>query len=149
MLHNFTDQQITEFKDAFSLFDQNGDGGISILELSTVMRSLGQNPTETELQDMINEIDTDENGIIDFTEFLGLMAKQMKGQDSKGELLEAFKIFDRDGNGLISASELRYAMTNLGEKLTDEEVNDLLKEADLDGDGQINFDEFVRMLTAN
>ena len=54
-----TEEQIAEFKEAFSLFDKDGDGTITTKELGTVMRSLGQNPTEAELQDMINEVDAD------------------------------------------------------------------------------------------
>ena len=68
--------------------------------------------------------------------------------DTEEELIEAFKVFDRDGNGLISAAELRHVMTNLGEKLTDEEVDEMIREADIDGDGHINYEEFVRMMMA-
>ena len=80
-----TEEQIAEFKEAFSLFDKDGDGTITTKELGTVMRSLGQNPTEAELQDMINEVDADGNGTIDFPEFLSLMARKMKG--TRGLLL--------------------------------------------------------------
>ena len=55
-------------------------------------------------------------------------------------------MFDKDGNGFISAAELRHVMTNLGEKLTDEEVDEMIREADIDGDGQINYEEFVKMM---
>ncbi|RXM94687.1 Calmodulin [Acipenser ruthenus] len=131
---------LSEFKEAFSLFDKDGDGTITTKELGTVMRSLGQNPTEAELQDMINEVDADGNGTIDFPEFLTMMARKMKDTDSEEEIREAFRVFDKDGNGYISAAELRHVMTNLGEKLTDEEVDEMIREADIDGDGQVNYE---------
>ena len=148
MADQLTEEQIAEFKEAFSLFDKDGDGTITTKELGTVMRSLGQNPTEAELQDMINEVDADGNGTIDFPEFLTMMARKMKDTDSEEEILEAFKVFDKDGNGFISAAELRHIMTNLGEKLTDEEVDEMIREADIDGDGQINYEEFVKVMMA-
>lgn len=123
------------------------------------MRSLGQNPSESELQDMINEVDADSNGTIDFPgkipsshvvlykekptlssrlEFLTMMARKMKDTDSEEEIREAFKVFDRDNNGFISAAELRHVMTSIGEKLTDDEVDEMIREADQDGDGRID-----------
>ncbi|XP_030855323.1 calmodulin-like [Strongylocentrotus purpuratus] len=148
MADQLTEEQIAEFKEAFSLFDKDGDGTITTKELGTVMRSLGQNPTEAELQDMINEVDADGNGTIDFPEFLTMMARKMKETDSEEEIREAFRVFDKDGNGYISAAELRHVMTNLGEKLTDEEVDEMIREADIDGDGQVNYEEFVTMMTS-
>ncbi|KAI6112261.1 hypothetical protein EDD16DRAFT_1835177 [Pisolithus croceorrhizus] len=94
---------------------------------------------------MINEVDADGNGTIDFPEFLTMMARKMRDTDSEEEIKEAFKVFDKDGNGYISAAELRHVMTNLGEKLTDSEVDEMIREADVDGDGQINYDEFVKV----
>ena len=82
------------------------------------MRSLGQNPTEAELREMIQEVDADGNGTIDFGEFLTMMARKMRDTDSEEEIKEAFKVFDKDGNGYISAAELRHVMTNLGLFLT-------------------------------
>jgi calmodulin len=108
------------------------------------MRSLGQNPTEAELQDVINEVDADGNGTIDFPEFLSLMLRKMKEQDYVEELIEAFKVFDRDGNGHISAGEMRHVMTT-SEKLTDE-VDEMITEAFFCGNGLINYEEFVRMM---
>lgn len=123
-------------------------GSITTKELGTVMRSLGQNPTEAELQEMINDVDVDGNGTIDFPEFLTLMARKVKNNESEDELKEAFRVFDKDQNGFISAEELRHVMTNLGEKLTDADVTEMIREADADGDGQINYDEFVKVMLA-
>ncbi|KAJ8549020.1 hypothetical protein K7X08_032727 [Anisodus acutangulus] len=142
------DQLVDEFKEAISLFGKGGDGCITIEELETVIRSLDQNPTEEELCHMISEVDADhDNGTMEFTEFLNLISKKMKETDSEEELKEAFKVFDKDQNGYISSNDLRHVMINLGEKLTDEEAEQMIKAADLDGDGQVNFDEFVKMMT--
>ncbi|KAG4071384.1 hypothetical protein HA402_004088 [Bradysia odoriphaga] len=147
MVDQLTDEQIADFQEAFSLFDKNRNGSISTKELGTVMRSLGQNPTDAELQDMINEVDADGNGTIEFPEFVTMMVHKMRDMDSEEEIREAFKVFDRDGKGFITAVELRHVMTSLGEKLTDEEVDEMIRSVDVDGDGQINYEEFVTMMT--
>ncbi|KAL4637507.1 hypothetical protein ACB092_03G081700 [Castanea dentata] len=143
-----TEEQIAEFQEVFCLFDKDGDGCITIEELAIAIRSLDQNPTEEELKSMINEVDVDGNGTIEFGEFLNLMARKMKENEAEEELKEAFKVFDKDQDGYISPNELRHVMMNLGERLTDEEVEQMIKEADLDGDGLVNYEEFVRMMLA-
>ncbi|XP_071722374.1 calmodulin-6-like [Rutidosis leptorrhynchoides] len=148
MADHFTDDQVYAFKEAFCLFDKDGDGSISTKELGTVMRALGQNPTEAEIQEMINEVDVDGSGAIDFPEFLNMMAKKMEDTNYEKELKEAFRVFDKDQNGFISATELNHVMMNLGQKLNKQEVDQMIQEADIDGDGQINFNEFVRLMMA-
>ena len=140
MNDHLTEEKIQEFKEAFEIFDKDKDGYITVKELGEIMKQLNQLPSELELQDMINEVDVDGNGNIDFKEFLGLMARKMRDTDTEEELIEAFKVFDRDGNGLISAGELKHVMISLGEKITDEEVEEMIKEADIDGDGFINYE---------
>jgi len=93
--------------------------------------------------------DYDGNGTIDFEEFIKMMpaaSRKEREENAEEEMREAFQIFDSDGNGTISANELRQIMMNLGEKLTQEEIDDMVKEADLDGDGEIDYNEFVRMM---
>eukprot|EP01083_Nonionella_stella_P263807 895707_1 len=134
--NQLTEAQIQEFHESFSLFDKDGDGTITVKELGTVVRSLGQNPTPAELRNLINQVDADGNGTIDFPEFAILMARTVRNNDLEQELKEAYQVFDKDGNGFISAYELRHVLTNLGEKLTDDEVYEMIREADFDGDGQ-------------
>uniref|UniRef100_A0A663EY28 EF-hand domain-containing protein n=1 Tax=Aquila chrysaetos chrysaetos TaxID=223781 RepID=A0A663EY28_AQUCH len=136
-----TEEQIAEFKEAVSLFDKDGGGTITTKELGTVMRSLGQNPTEAELQDMINEVDADGEP--------HLWVRDRDGDRGIGEAtVSPLCPQPQDRNGYISAAELWHVMTNLGEKLTDEEVDEMIREADIDGDGQVNYEEFVQMMTA-
>ena len=94
--------------------------------------------------DMIRNVDKNSNGAIDFNEFIEMMLRR----DSKIEedVLHAFRVFDRDGDGLISAEELKLTMNNLGEPLTDHEVKSMIEAADIDGDGRINFQEFSRLM---
>mmetsp|Transcript_14090 Transcript_14090/g.23307 ORF Transcript_14090/g.23307 Transcript_14090/m.23307 type:complete len:152 (-) Transcript_14090:485-940(-) len=142
----FTEEQIAEMKEAFSLFDRDGDGAITLKELGTVMRSLGQTPTERDLKEMCDELQADGHTVIDFAEFLTLMARKSKEAYTQDEILDAFRVFDKDGNGYITTVELRHIMTNLGEKLTDEEVDEMIREADVSGDGRVNYTEFVQLL---
>ncbi|CAL9732385.1 calmodulin [Monosporozyma unispora] len=146
MSSNLTEEQIAEFKEAFALFDKDNNGFISSSELATVMRSLGLSPSEAEVADLMNEIDVDGNHKIEFSEFLALMSRQLKSTDSEQELLEAFKVFDKNGDGLISAAELKHVLTSIGEKLTDGEVDDMLREVS-DGSGEIDIQQFAALLS--
>ncbi|KAK4273557.1 hypothetical protein QN277_021936 [Acacia crassicarpa] len=143
-----TQDQITEFLEAFRLLDKDGDGCIIIEELGTAIRSLGQNPTQEELRYMINQVDTDGNGTIDFGEFLNHMAGIMKEAEAEEEFQEAFKAFDKDQDGYISPSELRHVMITVGERVTEEELEQMMRVADLDGDGLLDYQEFVSMMLA-
>lgn len=144
-MNELSEREILEYKDAFKLFDKDGNGTISKEELGLVMRSIGRNPTGRELDDMIHEVDADGSGSIEFPEFLTMMTKRLY-IDPEDEMREAFNVFDRDGDGFISAAELMVVMKNLGEKLTEEEVQDMLKEADKNRDGKIDYNEFVSMM---
>lgn len=147
MSENLSQEQLEELKEAFSMYDLDGDGVITTRELGSVMRTVGLNPTEAEILNFIKEADTDNSGSINFEEFSVMMVDKMRNIDSEEDIIEAFKVFDMDNKGYITVHELRHIMTNLGEKLTDQEVTDMMREADGDGDGVINYEDFVKIMT--
>jgi Ca2+-binding EF-hand superfamily protein len=146
MSENLTDDKIKEFKEAFEMFDRDKDGLINQKELGNILRSLGHEPTDHDLNDMIAEVDSNDDKRIDLNEFMQIMHKRAKQSDIEEELTEAFKIFDKEGNGLIPSSEFRHIMITLGEKLTEDEVDEMIKEADYKGEGLIDYKEFVKVM---
>ncbi|KAJ8650441.1 hypothetical protein MRB53_003464 [Persea americana] len=144
-----TDEQIAEYKEAFDLFDKDGDGRITFQELAHVFNScLRQNRPPQELYTMITEVDADGNGTIEFDEFLHVMTRKVKESDAEEVLIEAFRGFDSDGDGYLSASELGQVMINLGAELDDGEVEQMILNADLDGDGRVSYAEFHTIMMA-
>ena len=111
-----SEEQISSIKESFSLFDKDGDGIIDINLLGVLVRSLNQYPTELEIEEMKREVDPESTSKIDFPEFLSLMARKIKDIDPEEELLEAFKVIDKNNNGYINSQELAYNLTNNGEK---------------------------------
>ncbi|XP_069699009.1 calmodulin-like isoform X2 [Periplaneta americana] len=143
--------QMKEFREAFRLFDKDGDGSITQEELGRVMRSLGQFAREEELQQMLHEVDIDGDGNVSFEEFVEIVSNMGAATDrtadqEEKELRDAFRVFDKHNRGYISASDLRAVLQCLGEDLSEEEIEDMIKEVDVDGDGRIDFYEFVHAL---
>eukprot|EP00241_Pyramimonas_parkeae_P007584 CAMPEP_0114249688 /NCGR_PEP_ID=MMETSP0058-20121206/14286_1 /TAXON_ID=36894 /ORGANISM="Pyramimonas parkeae, CCMP726" /LENGTH=164 /DNA_ID=CAMNT_0001363271 /DNA_START=365 /DNA_END=859 /DNA_ORIENTATION=+ len=141
-----TRAQVRDFKDAFSIFDNDKGGTITTKELFEVMKALDQNPTIAEVEAMVSGMDLDGNGVIDFPEFLLLILRSMAEGNSEQELKEMFQLFDNDKSGTLSADELRKAMRMIGEQLTDEEVEDAIKLADFSDDGNVDYDEFIQFV---
>eukprot|EP00092_Neocalanus_flemingeri_P068445 GFUD01083663.1.p1 GENE.GFUD01083663.1~~GFUD01083663.1.p1 ORF type:complete len:150 (-),score=49.87 GFUD01083663.1:52-501(-) len=140
-------EQIGTYQDAFNKYC-GPDGSCTSALVSSIMRSMGQNPSEAEIQDMVNQVDKDGTGMIDFPEFLMMMSLKADYEDAEDEIREAFQVFDGDGNGFINRNELACVMTNLGVALKAEEIQSMIDEADQDGDGQINYEEFYIMMQA-
>ncbi|KAJ3035301.1 hypothetical protein HDV00_004077 [Rhizophlyctis rosea] len=146
-MDQLTEDQIVEYKEAFSLFDEDNDGEITTKELGTVMRALGQNVTEAELKSYIAEIEKSGKKSVEFPEFLTLMARKLRDTDSESEVREAFKVFDPTGAGNISAAELRHVLMSLGEKLSASEVDELIRDAGGNGT-TVPYENLVKVMIA-
>ncbi|CAM9990405.1 unnamed protein product [Ectocarpus sp. 6 AP-2014] len=141
-----SEEEIEDYKEAFSNFDKDGNGNIDELELGVVMRSLGYSPTNQQLKEMMAKVDTDQSGGISFDEFVAMMQLGEVETDFTKEINEAFKFFDKDGDGEVTPAELAEIMRGLGDKLSDDEIELLVKVADKDGDGVISIDEFISFM---
>ena len=137
-----------EYQDAFEMFDKDKDGAITARELGNMMRSIGQNPTDEEVMAMIKEVDLNSDGKIELDEFITLMARNSPDTQTEDEVINAFRVFDKEGNGLIATAELKHIMMTIGDKMTEAEADEMIHEADIDDDGVINYEEFVRMMMA-
>ncbi|XP_030885537.1 calmodulin-like protein 5 [Leptonychotes weddellii] len=147
MAKQLSEEQVAEFKAAFSRFDKNGDGTVNTQELGAVMQALGKDLSEAELKELIAQVDTDGDSVISFQEFLAEVVKRMKSWGSEQDMQEVFCTFDLDGNGRISVDELKQAMAKLGQTLSQEELDAMIQEADTDKDGQVDYKEFLRILS--
>ncbi|KAK1329575.1 hypothetical protein QTO34_009757 [Cnephaeus nilssonii] len=141
-----TKEQIQEIRQAFDLFDTDATGTIDVKELKVAMRALGFEPKKEEIKKMIGDIDKEGTGKMNFNDFLTVMTQKMCEKDTKEEILKAFKLFDDDETGTISFNNLKRVAKELGENLTDEELQEMIDEADRDGDGEVNEQEFLRIM---
>ncbi|XP_052057983.1 neo-calmodulin-like [Mytilus californianus] len=140
-----TDEEIKEFHKTYSMFDYDENGTISTNQLGTVMRALGLNPSNGEVQDIINEIDAEGNGVIEFPEFLTVMSRKINEIDNEDEIRDAINIIFKDRE-YVSAVEIWYLMRKFGDKLSDEEVQDFINQTRTDGDGKIRYEDFLKVM---
>mmetsp|Transcript_2583 Transcript_2583/g.3428 ORF Transcript_2583/g.3428 Transcript_2583/m.3428 type:complete len:150 (-) Transcript_2583:81-530(-) len=138
-------EQIEEFKLAFEMFDENGQGYLTKADLKGVLEKYGLNAKLVD--EMFKEADVTGSGKIGFPEFMSLMARGLKQADTQDELLEAFKVFDPYNEGFISEKDLAEALLTTGDKLTKEELNEMLSVCCVDK--QVNYTAFVNQMYAN
>lgn len=138
-------EKLDEYREAFDMFDKDHSGTISVDEISKIMKNFGNPMSKDDIREMIKDIDTSGDGELDFDEFVTLMQKQevVEDDDDEDEVLRAFKSFDKDQNGYITNTEFRYILTKLGESFTDQEVDTLFRECDLNDDGRLDYEEFI------
>lgn len=159
--------QLEEIREAFDLFDTDGSGTIDVRELRIAMRALGFEPRKEELQQLVSSV-TGGGGstsagssaqpavgasagnmtsdVITFAQFVQIMTHKMSQRDSREEMLKAFVLFDTDGTGKISFQNLKRVAMELGENMADAELQEMIDEADRDGDGEVSEEEFLRLM---
>ncbi|KAF4360428.1 hypothetical protein F8388_001899 [Cannabis sativa] len=138
---DLSDDQVSSMKEAFTLFDTDGDGRIAPSELGILMRSLGGNPTQAQLKSIIAEEKL--TAPFDFPRFLDLMAKHMKPEPFDRQLRDAFKVLDKECTGYVSVTELRHILTSIGEKLEPAEFDEWIREVEVGSDGKIRYEDFI------
>ncbi len=143
---DLTEEQKQEIREAFDLFDTEGTGLIDAKELKVALRALGFEPKKEEIRKMLSDVDKEGTGLVSYQSFFDLMTTKMGERDSKEEILRAFRLFDDDETGKISFKNLRRVANELGENMTDEELQEMIDEADRDGDGEVSQEEFLRIM---
>lgn len=164
-----TEEEIKDLRTAFDLLDRDQDGHVTPEELQFMLRNLGIHVRDELIDDLLREASRTGSGLIDETEFLQWVARiqalkeetstsnssssssststtQAADDDLTQDLVAAFRVFDRDGNGYITRDELKSAMDMIGENVTEYQLNEMLELADADKDGRINYEEFARLL---
>merc|ERR1719395_80074 len=140
------DKQKQEIKEAFDLFDTDGSGNIDVKELTVAMKALGCDPKPGEIEKMIGEVDDDGSGEIGYPEFLKMMTNKILNKDPKDDMLKAFRLFDDDQTGAGSLKNLKKVAKETNQTLTDDELQEMLNDADKDGDGVLNEEEFLVLM---
>ena len=141
------EEAVEEIKEAFNLFDTDGKGNIDVRELKAAFRALGFQVKKAEIRQLFVDMDKDlSSATITYDEFVEMVTPRMLNRDSREEIMKVFALFDDDNTGCISFKNLKRVATELGENLTDDELQEMIDEADRDGDGVINDEEFYRVM---
>lgn len=138
----FDQNQIQEFKEAFNMIDQNSDGFVDKEDLHDMLASLGKDPKDDYLEEMIKM----SPGPINFTMFLTLFGEKLNGTDPEDVIVNAFACFDEDGNGKVHEDILKEALTSMGDRFTEDQVDDVLRDAPIDKDGYLDYNQFTHIL---
>ncbi|XP_011307330.1 troponin C, isoallergen Bla g 6.0101-like [Diachasmimorpha longicaudata] len=149
-MDELTKDQIALLKKAFDAFDQAKKGCIGTDMVGTILAMLGYELSEETLAEIIAEVDEDGSGELEFEEFCTLAARFLVEEDTEAmqqELREAFRLYDKEGNGYITTDVFRDILHELDDKLTNEELDLMIEEIDADGSGTLDFDEFMEVMT--
>lgn len=143
-LKDLTPKQFKDYKSVFEMFDKNRDGVIDVTELENILKAIGHKPTQNDVMDVFRDVDKNQDGKIEFREFIYLMKHSMVVD----ELSAAFNLIDTDKDGLLSFQDIKDMLKMIGEHMSDSDIRTIVKQADLDQDGYINFVEFSSIMNS-
>ena len=135
-----------EYKKVFESYSKGQEGNVNKQELANIFKAINIYASDEEIKEIIKKMDLEDKKEINYDEFLTIINQREKDVDEEKEVLKAFKVFDKEGNGLININELKDIMLNFGNNWSEEELNEMFKEADIDMDGYLNYEEFVRTM---
>ncbi|XP_052767259.1 calmodulin-A-like [Mya arenaria] len=139
---NLNPTQQAQLKEAFVIFDTDQDGKVDRSQATQIIRSVGISPTNDNFSDMLGQSER----LFSMEDLKRVIQTKAPALETRESLLDAFRIFDKDGNGYIDAKELRHVLVHLGEKLKDDEVDEMYREVDITGDNQIMYEDIVRAI---
>ncbi|XP_023936980.1 troponin C [Bicyclus anynana] len=146
------EQKMAMLRKAFQMFDTTKSGYIDVLKISTILNTMGQLFDDSELQALIDQNDPENSGKINFDGFCNIASHFLEEEDAEAmqqELKEAFRLYDREGNGYITTSTLKEILAALDDKLSNSDLDGIIAEIDTDGSGTVDFDEFMEMMTGD
>lgn len=144
--------QIAEIREIFTLFDKNSDGYVNTSELGIMVRALNLNPTEAEVVEMMRDVDPNNTGSFDQNSLISLIARKGKGQETLEEMIEALKVFGESSGGddrekvKLTVDQFKYAMMNMGEKMLEHQIEEILTDSELVYEDTIVIEEFAKYL---
>jgi len=141
-----SDAQLTAAKDAFKQLDKRDEDKIRVGDIQTCMKKLGHNVTGDWLESMEDEIDSEGTGYVSFEEFRDLLLKKMQADEDERELKEIFRVLDKEKKGEVNVNELRWILKNLGDDLTEDDIDDMILDVDTDGSGWVDYEEFAKLM---
>ncbi|ENN77949.1 hypothetical protein YQE_05626, partial [Dendroctonus ponderosae] len=139
-------------KRAFGMFDTANRGTIDREKVRTILTTLGHSYDDKELEQMLKDEDPEENGAVDIEAFCRVASHFLENEDEEAmqkELKEAFRLYDKEGNGYIPTSSLREILAALDDQLTGDQLNEMIAEIDTDASGTVDFEEFMEMMTGD
>jgi Ca2+-binding EF-hand superfamily protein len=139
----FSPEDRENFKNAFDAFDDDRDGRVATDVLGKLLRAVGFNPLPEEVADMTEDIG---GKTFDFNSFLYILYRHAREADPEGELIDSFKVFDKEGTGKLKASLIRTILSNLKQPFTDDQISELLGQAELDDNDEVVYADFVKVM---